>query len=231
MTLKYLATDPAHCKHTELAVSRTSGAVRGVFLLSDEALRGSAVRSLGPGRVGEGMRGEIQMTLLLWEHDPNVAPRPAERGSPLAQLTANSAETSLRLGNLAELKCFLAALPVLLRVRVCTIRDFEFYLKDLFLAEGLPPHADADAMRVAMLDIRRFSGGPITVYEFLFSFFLLQAIPAVLAESYAVLSAIFQIGKAGSSHVPALFAKLKRLMRAVVGAGQAGGGGGGLDDE
>eukprot|EP00967_Tisochrysis_lutea_P138421 scaffold249790_cov22-Tisochrysis_lutea.AAC.2 len=224
-------------------------------------MHGSAVRALGAARVGLGLRGELHMA-LMWTYEPGVASASSPRrgpdaprkqpsvGCPLSQLTANSNETNLRLGNVSELMDFLSSLPVrplgardasflpreasrklhagesrtavsshtsksprrpgaraaqvLLRIGRCTIRDFEFYLKDLFLAEGLKGYGDAEAVSIALLDFRRFHNrlvGPITVWQFLFSFFVEHAIPAVLKQSHAVLNAALQISKAGSSHL------------------------------
>ena len=80
----------------------------------------------------EGKLGEINMQ-LQWKYDASTLP-PAERElTALQQLTMNSDETTLRIGNLKEWTSMLNCFPVLLNVDRLTFRDVNFLLKDLFM--------------------------------------------------------------------------------------------------
>lgn len=118
-TLKWLVLDPSNCEHSALHVERV-GEVAGWFVLSDEKW----------GRLGG--CGEIYLR-LSWTHSPGLAPPSPPRLTALEQLSLNSAETTLRLGNPAGVQAVLTHAPFLLDVRRITIRDVEFFVKDLFM--------------------------------------------------------------------------------------------------
>ena len=193
LTLKCLLWAPHHCKHASLQRNRADGGVRGVFLLCDEAMRGSAARALGAHTCGEGAAGEIDMA-LRWAHEPTLPPPPPPRDTPLAQLTTNSEETSLRLGNLGEVRAFLRRVPVLLRIEPETtrIRQLEFFVADLFNPCGDGSRSTSAPVRIGRLDFDDFHRGfppadpGVTIWHFLSSFFISQAVPIVLSKGRAV---------------------------------------------
>jgi hypothetical protein len=118
-TLKWLVLDPSNCEHSALHVDRI-GHVSGWFVLSDSKWGGL------------GQCGEIYLR-LSWSYRPGLALPPPPRLTALEQLSLNSAETTLRLGNPAGVQAVLTHLPFLLDVRRVTIRDVEFFVKDLFM--------------------------------------------------------------------------------------------------
>ena len=122
MTVKYLAIGPSHCKHAAIRRYRADGTVRGAFLLSNAKLHGSAVRHAGPHEMGSGATGELDMLLQWVSVDDVPPPPPPPPMSAMAQLTMNSDETNLRLGNMSELETFMSNLPILLRVDHVTLR-------------------------------------------------------------------------------------------------------------
>jgi hypothetical protein len=118
-TLKWLVLDPSNCEHSALHCERV-GEVAGWFVLSDAKWGGL------------GQCGEIYLK-LSWAHVPDLAPPPPPRLTALEQLSLNSAESALRLGNPAGVQAVLTHTPFLLDVRRITIRDVEFFVKDLFM--------------------------------------------------------------------------------------------------
>ena len=118
-TLKWLVLDPSNCEHSALHVGR-DGAVSGWFVLSDAKWGGL------------GSCGEVHLR-LHWRHAVGLeAPTPLPL-TALEQLSMNSAETALRLGNPAGVQSLLSGLPFLLDVKRIAIRDVEFFVKDLFM--------------------------------------------------------------------------------------------------
>jgi len=133
MTMKYMVTNPAYCKHREKGFKTSAdGVMSGTFLLCDSAMRGSAMRTLGPEDLGEGYSGEIDMR-LQWTFSPSLPPPlPAPEKSAIAQLTENSGETALRMGNTLELREMLARLPLRLSSGPVSIDEVSVSIKDLF---------------------------------------------------------------------------------------------------
>jgi hypothetical protein len=56
--------------------------------------------------------------------------------SALEQLQENSKETNLKLGSVRKVRAMLEHLPLLFNIKRATIRNIEFYLKDLFVTGG-----------------------------------------------------------------------------------------------
>jgi hypothetical protein len=126
ITLKWLLIEGSHypfCRHDPRRLDKAvakDGVLEGWFPLVDT--RG----------IQEGKLGEIQLR-LAWSHDPEAKP-PNERPlTAMEQMKVNSAESKVRLGSFAEVKCMLESFPVLLNCRRLTFRDVNFYLKDLFM--------------------------------------------------------------------------------------------------
>ena len=65
-------------------------------------------------------------------------------------------------------------------------------------------------MRISELNFESFGAEPITIWRFLFSFFVKQAVPIVLRNSSALASAAFQISSASSSRLPHYWERLGR---------------------
>ena len=200
MTLKWLVIEPSWCEHSSLHVA-ADGAVRGWFVLSDGASASASATPLldTPRRLGVGECGELELT-LRWSHEPDVVvPRP--RLTALEQLTHNSAESSLRLGNPRGAQRYLARLPYLLDVQRVTVRQTSFFVKDLFMGHNGQAEAAAaaaaegsgggaaptpESVQIDLLDFDRCFGvaaegdAGVTVFDFLFRFFIKQAFPRVL---------------------------------------------------
>jgi len=184
VTAKYLVTCPRHCKHMPpLSVGR-DGALSGTFLLADKRLRGSAVRSLGPSELGRGVGGEIEPRYarglseagtkyrrglsgeidmrIHWAHVEQLPPLKAPRRTAMAQLQENSAETALRMGNVAELRGVLGRLPLRLSCGDVCFRDAEVSIKDLFtgykgdVERDLRRYGQAEAAELGVEDMARY---------------------------------------------------------------------------
>ncbi|EOD40362.1 hypothetical protein EMIHUDRAFT_439663 [Emiliania huxleyi CCMP1516] len=173
-TLKWLVLDPYNSEHSSLHVGR-DGVASGWFVLSDQSWRGL------------GKCGEIHLR-LAWRHAHGAEPPPSHRQTALEQLSMNSTESALRLGNPAGVQAMLSSLPYLLHVRRITLREVEFFVKDLFM--GHKGQAEAgkqqDRINVALLEInRKFepkdpADPGLTIWDFLVRFFAKQAFPQVL---------------------------------------------------
>ena len=223
MTLKWLVIEPSWCEHSSLHVA-ADGAVRGWFVLSDGASASASASATPlldtPRRLGVGECGELELT-LRWSHEPDVVvPRP--RLTALEQLTHNSAESSLRLGNPRGAQRYLARLPYLLDVQRVTVRQTSFFVKDLFMghngqAEAAAAEAAAgsgggagrtpESVQIDLLDFDRCFGvaaegdAGVTVFDFLFRFFIKQAFPRVLdPRSPKVLLSALSQSSAGFVH-------------------------------
>jgi len=161
VTAKYLITCPHHCKHMPpLSVGR-DGALSGTFLLADKRLRGSAVRSFGPSELGRGLSGEIDMR-IHWAHVEQLPPLKAPRRTAMAQLQENSTETTLRMGNVAELRGVLGRLPLRLSCGDVCFREAEVSIKDLFtgykgdVERDLRRYGQAEAAELGVEDMARY---------------------------------------------------------------------------
>jgi hypothetical protein len=124
MTLKWLLVNPFFCHHNKLDVI-SPGHVKGWFPLVDKSFKNL------------GKCGEIELE-LRWHYDPlKDCPPPrggggGEKRTPmtaLEQLTENSAETTLKLGNTDAVILMLRCFPYHFNVRRCTLRDTKFFLK------------------------------------------------------------------------------------------------------
>ena len=147
-------------------------------------------------------------------------PRP--RLTALEQLTHNSAESSLRLGNPRGAQRYLARLPYLLDVQRVTVRQTSFFVKDLFMGHNGQAEAAAaaaaagsgggagrtpESVQIDLLDFDRCFGvaaegdAGVTVFDFLFRFFIKQAFPRVLdPRSPKVLLSALSQSSAGFVH-------------------------------
>lgn len=113
-----------------------NGCISGTFLLSDHALRGSAVRYLGPHKLSEGLHGELDMR-LHWMHDSELLkPAPPPPKTAIAHLNENKAETLMRMGNLRELREVLIRLPIRIRSKTVMLHDVEVSIKDIFTGKN-----------------------------------------------------------------------------------------------
>jgi len=131
MTVKYLILFPDYCKHSAIKL-HGDGAISGTFLLTDAKLRGSAMRALGPHKLGCGLSGELDMALHL-THSELIDPLPPLKpAKALDQLSANDVEDKCKFGNMAELKQVLSGLPIRFDIEYFTIRKAVIEMSDLF---------------------------------------------------------------------------------------------------
>lgn len=80
----------------------------------------------------EGRQSEVELE-MRWFYEEGWGEGWEEpRQSALQQLTENSNETKLRLGNIDKVKTMLNNVPILFRFHRVAIRNVRFYLKDLF---------------------------------------------------------------------------------------------------
>ena len=119
----------------------------------------------------------------------------APRFSAMEQLTQNAEESQLRVGNPQRAQRYLSALPFLLDVQRVTVRDLDFFVKDLFMGlrgqvESLAGNTSKqpDCVHIDLLEcnhafngeVRRGVADPgLTIWEFLVRFFLKQTFPKV----------------------------------------------------
>ena len=193
LTLKWLYINPSHCKWETLAHWRHDakmrpGTIRGWFPVLD-----SELRSVGASH------GEIEME-VSWHHkegfDSGWNPAPLKA---LEQLTENSGETKLRLGNFDAVRAMLDAFPLLLNVRRVTIRDVSFFLKDLFLGyKGAMEKKGVkeEALRVDFLETAKLDPGAHTAAHTLESFLMVwtkSLVPKVMKKASLLGSATSQI--------------------------------------
>jgi len=128
MTLKWLYVNPRFCMHNnaikcwDTESGLEPGTIRGWFPLLDWEMKRNGQQT-----------GEIEME-ISWVYEEGFGKdwRPP-RARALEQLTANSNETKLRLGDFNAVQEMLDRFPLLVTVGRVTIRNVAFYLKDLFL--------------------------------------------------------------------------------------------------
>jgi len=206
MTMKYLVTLPSYCKHKPPLSLASDGSVSGTFFLCDRALHGSAIRSLGPDKLGQGLRGELDMR-LQWVHDADLPDLPPPSKTAIVQLNENQAETLLRMGNVSELRALLRRLPIRIRSRVIRLNDVQASIKDIFtgrsghietkmekhpsLSKLLSKEEREAYMQIAntkleVVKIRRIELSSVSDQDcgsFLQSLFIEQLIPEVLKQT------------------------------------------------
>ncbi|GAB5364515.1 hypothetical protein AAMO2058_000977100 [Amorphochlora amoebiformis] len=126
MTLKWLFVSPSFCHHNEIKHWKNDptlkpGTIRGWFPLLDPDFKHSH------------SAGEVEME-ISWKFVEGFGKdyKPP-RTKALDQLTENSNETKLRLGEIGVVEDMLHRFPLLFRVNRVTIRNVTFFLKDLFL--------------------------------------------------------------------------------------------------
>jgi len=126
ITLKWLYANPEFChfntiRHWGKDPSLPPGTIQGWFPLLDPDLKLSH------------KAGEMEMQ-ISWKYIEGYGEDWAPpRARALEQLTENSNETKLRLGDMEAVQNMLDRFPLLVRVKRVTIRNVLFYLKDLFL--------------------------------------------------------------------------------------------------
>mmetsp|Transcript_911 Transcript_911/g.2052 ORF Transcript_911/g.2052 Transcript_911/m.2052 type:complete len:1379 (+) Transcript_911:271-4407(+) len=140
MTLKWIYLNPFFNHHhsMELAEGHT---LRGWFPL------------LGPD-MDTGNNGEIEMW-IQWAYTEEGIQEKPKNLTALQQLTENSAETTLRLGNVDNVMRMLRRFPALMNVKRVIIRDVEFYLKDLFRGE-VKNSERREAVKIPELSVNNF---------------------------------------------------------------------------
>ena len=140
-TAKWLLLDPTNCEHS--ALHRSEDTISGWFVLADE-------KWLNLGRCGE-----LHLSITWSAAEASAAASiTAQPSTALEQLSLKSAETALRLGDMRGVRRFLSSLPYLLAVRQITVREIQFYVKDLFM--GVRGQVEAgqkpDCVRIPRLD-------------------------------------------------------------------------------
>jgi hypothetical protein len=215
ITAKYLRTLPTHCKHSRIKVYPDS-AIDGTFLLCDAALHGSTVRVLGPHSCGDGLVGEIDLR-LHWAHAPvsrELLDLNVMKKSALSQITENSKETTLRLGNADELKRMLSRIPLLFKVDRLLFEDTNVHIATLFAGshglekersratDGGDARQQPAGVHLDRLELRNLpSNGDdgVTLPELL-NAFVEKVVPRILAKGGALLHAAAELGR-GFKHL------------------------------
>jgi len=118
ITLKHLVIDPKHCRHTSIAVD-AQGWIDAWLPLADAKWQ------------NVGKCGEINLR-MRWRIDSSVAAAPFKMQKGLDQITENSNETKLRLGDMDELTDVLNHVPVLFDFKLVMVTEAKVSIKDLF---------------------------------------------------------------------------------------------------
>jgi len=146
MTLKWFYLSPFFNHHNAMEVEKkkkkNGWVIKGWFPLLDDYFDVGADN------------GEIELW-MSWTHKVENEGWQPKKLTSLQQITANSAETNLRLGNVKNVMTMLKRFPILFNLGNVTIRDIHFYLQDLFAGEA----KDADsrqAIHMKLIEINDF---------------------------------------------------------------------------
>jgi hypothetical protein len=150
MTAKWFFMNPKYNWHTSLEVetdpSCNSVMIKGWFPLAAQ------------GHKKRGSRGEINMSLRWWYDSERISVQ-RKPLTALEQLTMNSDESKLRLGDVDAVINMLDTFPILFNVQHVTVRKIDFYLKDLFMgtkgqASSVDDKDKMDCITVDVIDVQ-----------------------------------------------------------------------------
>mmetsp|Transcript_289 Transcript_289/g.323 ORF Transcript_289/g.323 Transcript_289/m.323 type:complete len:1486 (-) Transcript_289:122-4579(-) len=192
-TLKWIYLSPYFNHHHSMEVLENH-TIRGWFPLVDKTF-------------DSGNFGEIELW-IQWtyteENDPNSPSSRIFKGkkkkkkkkelTALQQLQENSAETTLRLGHVNNCLEMLRRFPILLNVGRVTIRDINFYLKDLFQGEikDLNTRKAINVEKIEVSGFKKSHGAHgMVLKEFLKQFFLGSVFPVLKGKTVG--SALWQV--------------------------------------
>jgi len=205
-TLKWFYLNPKYNHHDSIEVL-DDHTIRGWFPLLDN-------------NMDVGNNGAIELW-FRWDYDEaydhvrlGTEPKKEKTLTALQQLTENSDETQLRLGNLNNVKEMLRTFPILLNVRRIVLRDVHFYLKDLFKGEAKDLES-RDSVHIKKLELHKFKksyGAQGMVLKDFLKQFVFKILPALKGNTIG--SAIWQVIGGVASGFPNLFATkdLEKLM-------------------
>ena len=223
MTLKWMLGDPFYCWHEKGMTVSQDRWMRGWFPLINKRFR------------GVGQCGKIEMA-LQWRH---VAEDQITRRfelpplNALAQLSENSDETRLRMGDMARVKYWLNHEPFLFNIKRLSVLGFQFYIQDLFSGKKGLAEAGTNPDSLSLIDIPRalwdkefaprYGDPGITTYHVLYVFFRGIA-PKVLdsASSHANLGTALSsiVSTTASQKMESIGTGLGKLLRGEVGGVQ-----------
>lgn len=147
ITTKFLLMKPLHCWHDKDCVVNADGSLEGWFPLSNAHWDSPE----------EEVCGSIKLRLRWTNKDGFDQQYKPPVLSALDQLKQNSDETNLKLGNTKLVELMLRNFPLSVGLRRLTIRNIEFFLRDLFM--GVEGAAEATgAMRAIPLPFLECTG-------------------------------------------------------------------------
>eukprot|EP00939_MAST-03C_sp_MAST-3C-sp1_P004672 g4672.t1 len=185
-TLKWLYINPRYNWHEsiDVKVGREGVSISGDFILQDSKWNGALGKRGMYGQSAvcdpERNRGTINME-IAWVHNPDKRKTylPPDL-SAMDQLKMNSAETSLRLGNLDNVIAMVRRFPLKFNVRYVRLTDVNFFLKDLFSGKSGAAEDGEEMKSIYIPEIvvdkelhpSTKDGGGIPLYDMLERFFL-----------------------------------------------------------
>ena len=120
VTAKWLVSDPQYCDHRQGAIYCTENGFKGWVILKDRRLR----RRWGkPDQMQKDPELEVEVKWVHVVGGFDAAVANATGGTAMEQLTANSEESALRIGDIRACRRMLSDFPLRVDVKRVSIRE------------------------------------------------------------------------------------------------------------